>query len=213
MLQFDLDALATSDRYKLLAGLVVPRPIALVSTLAKDGVVNAAPFSFFNVFSEDPGIVVLGINERPDGSKKDTARHIRETQWFAVNLVDEDLASAMRDCAIQFPPTTSEPAALGLALAAGIRIPVPHLAAAPAVLECRKTMIINISPARDLVIGEILGIAVRECIVDPATLRVDYAAYQPVGRLAGSYYAHQHDRFSLPPVSFAEWSKRATDGA
>jgi flavin reductase (DIM6/NTAB) family NADH-FMN oxidoreductase RutF len=68
MLQFDFQAIPRSDRYKLLTGLVVPRPIALVTTLSKDGVVNAAPFSFFNVFSDDPGIVVLGINDRPDGS-------------------------------------------------------------------------------------------------------------------------------------------------
>jgi flavin reductase (DIM6/NTAB) family NADH-FMN oxidoreductase RutF len=213
MLQFDFQAIPRSDRYKLLTGLVVPRPIALVTTLSKDGVVNAAPFSFFNVFSDDPGIVVLGINDRPDGSTKDTARYARDTGWFAVNLVDEDLAIAMNACAADFPPAMSEPDALGLALAAGIHIPVPHLAAAPAVLECRKTMMINIGPERDLLIGEVLGIEVRDGVVDPQTLRVDFDAYQPIGRLAGSHYARQHDRFRMARVSFAEWSKRVGNGA
>jgi flavin reductase (DIM6/NTAB) family NADH-FMN oxidoreductase RutF len=213
MLQFDFRAIPRIDRYKLLTGLVVPRPIALVTTLAKDGVVNAAPFSFFNVFAEDPGIVVLGINGRPDSSIKDTVRHVRDTGWFAVNLVDEDLAIAMNECAVDFPPGMSEPDTLGLALAAGVHIPVPHLAAAPAVLECRKMMMINIGPDRDLVIGEVLGIAVRDGVVDPQSLRVDFDAYRPVGRLAGSLYAHQHDRFSMKRESFAEWSKRTGNGA
>jgi flavin reductase (DIM6/NTAB) family NADH-FMN oxidoreductase RutF len=213
MLRFDLRAIPAIDRYKLLTGLVVPRPIALVTSLSKDGVVNAAPFSFFNVFAEDPGIVVLGINARADGTVKDTVRHVRDSGWFAVNLVDEDLAAAMNDCAVDFPPGTSEPETLGLALAAGTHIPVPHLAAAPAVLECRKMMMINIGPERDLVLGEILGIAVRDGVVDPQTLRVDFAAYRPVGRLVGSLYARQHDRFSMTRESFAEWSKRTGNGS
>jgi flavin reductase (DIM6/NTAB) family NADH-FMN oxidoreductase RutF len=213
MLQFDCRAIARIDRYKLLTGLVVPRPIALVTSLSKDGVVNAAPFSFFNVFAEDPGIVVLGINGRSDGSVKDTVQHVRDTGWFAVNLVDEALASAMNDCAVDFPPGTSEPETLGLALAAGTHIPVPHLAAAPAVLECRKMMMINIGPERDLVIGEVLGIAVRDGVVDPVTLRVDFEAYRPVGRLVGSLYARQHDRFNMVRESFDEWTRRMGNGA
>jgi flavin reductase (DIM6/NTAB) family NADH-FMN oxidoreductase RutF len=213
MHQFDFNAIPKSDRYKLLTGLVVPRPIALVTTRSKDGVVNAAPFSFFNVFSDDPAVVVLGINDRPDGSAKDTARHARETGWFVVNLVDEDLAVAMNECAIDFPPARSEPDALGLELAAGIHVPVPHLAAAPAVLECRKLMMINIGPERDLLIGEVLGVEVRNGVVDPRTLRVNFDVYRPVGRLVGSQYARQRDCFSMPRESFADWSKRTGNGS
>ena len=198
MLQFDFRALPVSERYKLLTGLVVPRPIALVTTLSKEGVVNAAPFSFFNVFAEDPGLVVLGINGRSDGSVKDTVRYAREGGFFVVNMVDEDLAEAMNDCAVDFPPGTSEPAALGLALVPGIHVPVPHLA---------------VGPERDLVIGEIVGIAVREGVVDPGTMRIDFDAYRPVGRLVGSLYARQGDRFSMVRESFDQWSKRTGNGS
>jgi flavin reductase (DIM6/NTAB) family NADH-FMN oxidoreductase RutF len=91
------------DRYKLLCGVVVPRPIALVTTLDENGAVNAAPFSFFNVFSEDPPLVVLGLQHKADLSPKDTTRNIRRSGQFVVHLVDEALAAVMNDCAIDFP--------------------------------------------------------------------------------------------------------------
>ena len=100
----DFTTLPAQDRYKLLCALVVPRPIALVTTLGPGGIVNAAPFSFFNVFAEDPPLVVLGLQSRPDGSLKDTSAHIRDTSSFTVNLVDEALAERMNICAVDFPP-------------------------------------------------------------------------------------------------------------
>ena len=95
--EVDFSTLPLNLRYKLLAALVAPRPIALVTTVGKDGVVNAAPFSFFNVFSEDPALVVLGLQSRPDGTPKDTLKHIRETGVFVVNLVDEAMAERMNN--------------------------------------------------------------------------------------------------------------------
>jgi flavin reductase (DIM6/NTAB) family NADH-FMN oxidoreductase RutF len=89
---FDFGNLPQPLRYKLLVGLVVPRPIALVTSMGPSGIVNAAPFSFFNVFSEEPPLVVLGLQSRPDGSIKDTPANIRETGAFVINLVDEGLA-------------------------------------------------------------------------------------------------------------------------
>jgi flavin reductase (DIM6/NTAB) family NADH-FMN oxidoreductase RutF len=207
-LAFDFTATPRGDRYKLLTGLVVPRPIALVTTVSREGVVNTAPYSFFNVFSEDPPTVVIGIDSRDDGSMKDSSRNARETGTFAVNLVDEALALSMNDCAVDFPPDVSETGTLGLPLQDGIHVPVPHLAAAPAVLECRKMMMINIGLRRELLIGEVVGVLMRPGIVDPATLRVDFNVYKPVGRLVGSLYARQHDRFALKRQTFAEW----TDG-
>jgi len=96
------------ERYKLLCATVVPRPIALVTSVGRDGVVNAAPFSFFNVFSEEPPLIVLGLQHKPDAAPKDTTRNIAETGVFVVNLVDEGLAEAMNVCAIDFPPQISE---------------------------------------------------------------------------------------------------------
>jgi flavin reductase (DIM6/NTAB) family NADH-FMN oxidoreductase RutF len=207
-LDFDLAKLEPRERYKLLIGLVVPRPIALMTTVSKTGVVNTAPYSFFNMFSENPALVVVGIDARADGSMKDSAKNARDTGVFVVNLVDEALAIAMNDCAVDFPPDMGEPDMLGLPLASGIYVPVPHLADAPAALECRKTMMINIGPNRELLIGEVLGVRVRAGIVDRDTLRVDFDAYKPVGRLAGSLYARQHDRFKLERESFEAWKRR-----
>ena len=103
------------DRYKLLCGVVVPRPIALVTTLDENGSVNAAPFSFFNVFSEDPPLMVLGLQHKADLSPKDTTRNIHRDGQFVVHMVDEALAAAMNDCAVDFPSGDSEVAATGLA--------------------------------------------------------------------------------------------------
>lgn len=103
-LSFDFAHLEPRQRYKLLCGLVVQRPIALVTTLAPDGIVNAAPFSFFNVFSEAPALIVLGLQHNADGTPKDTTRHIHVTGEFVVNLVDEAIAEAMNLTAIDFPP-------------------------------------------------------------------------------------------------------------
>ena len=101
--QADFTTLPAQDRYKLLCALVVPRPIALVTTLGPGGIVNAAPFSFFNVFAEAPPLIVLGLQSRPDGSLKDTSAHIRDIGSFTVNLTDEALAERMNVCAVELP--------------------------------------------------------------------------------------------------------------
>jgi flavin reductase (DIM6/NTAB) family NADH-FMN oxidoreductase RutF len=99
-----------------------PGLIALVTTLGPGGIVNAAPFSFFNVFAEAPPLIVLGLQSRPDGSLKDTSAHIRDIGSFTVNLVDEALAERMNICAVDFPPGTSEIDAAGLSGLPGISI-------------------------------------------------------------------------------------------
>src|ERR1700739_910850 len=96
------------DRYKLLCGVVVPRPIALVTTLDANGKVNAAPFSFFNVFSEDPPLVVLGLQHKADLSPKDTTRNIHRSGQFVVHMVDEALAAAMNVARSTFPMATAK---------------------------------------------------------------------------------------------------------
>jgi flavin reductase (DIM6/NTAB) family NADH-FMN oxidoreductase RutF len=195
------------QRYKLLCGLVVPRPIALVSTLSPSGVVNAAPFSFFNVFSENPALIVLGLQHNADGSPKDTTRNIHVTGEFVVNLVDEAIAEVMNLTAIDFPPAESEPAVAGMQLAASMLVKPPRLAAAPAAFECRRTVGLAFGPQRELLIGEVLGVHARDGIVEPATLNVDFAALAPVGRLCGNMYARQRDMFELKRVTYAEWRK------
>ena len=208
----DFSSLAPGERYKLLCAVVVPRPIALVTTLAENGTVNAAPFSFFNVFSEDPPLVVLGLQRKADGTMKDTTAAIARSGVFTVNMVDEALAEAMNLCAVDFPPGVSEPEMAGLALGAGRAIPVPHLAAAPFALECRKSVALSFGPGRELLVGEVLALHAREGLLDIASLRVDAAAYHPVGRLFGDLYARQDDRFTLVRRSHADWlAERARD--
>src|SRR5260370_13600474 len=92
------------DRYKILTAFVLPRPIAWVTTLGPTGVVNAAPFSFFNVFAEDPPLCMFAVNKRPDGRLKDTCLNIERTREFVVNLTDEPLAPAMPHSSGHFPP-------------------------------------------------------------------------------------------------------------
>src|SRR5262245_33526087 len=195
------------QRYKLLCGLVVPRPIAWVTTVSPEGVVNAAPFSFFNVFSEDPPLIVLGLQHRVDGSPKDTTRNIQAGGEFVVNVVDEPMAEAMNTTSVDFPYGESEPGAAGLELSASVQVKPPRLAAAPAAFECRRTVSLAFGPHRELLIGEVLHVHAREGMVDSG-LNVDFAALRPVGRLAGNGYVRQRDTFELKRITYAEWQTK-----
>ena len=188
------DALKAQEAYKLLTAAVVPRPIALVTTRNADGSVNAAPYSFFNVFSHNPPLMVLGLEVRPDSRLKDTARNIRENGVFVVNLVDENLLDSMVACATDFPEGESEPAALGLDLEAGEQVDVPHLAQAPFSFECRQVTVMRIGVQRDLAIGEAVAMRARDGLVDPETYRVNWDRYDPVGRLFATYYTRMGER-------------------
>jgi flavin reductase (DIM6/NTAB) family NADH-FMN oxidoreductase RutF len=201
----DLTTMPPALRYKLLAALVVPRPIALVTTVGPDGVVNAAPFSFFNVFSEDPALVVLGLASQPGGTPKDTLAHVRETGAFVVNLVGEEIARQMNICAVDFPPDISEVKAAGFSTLPGVSVPVPRIAEAPAALECRHHMTLEAASRRHLVIGRVVRVHARPGIVDPERLHVNLDVYKPVARLFGNLYARLGEIFELKRQSFAEW--------
>lgn len=203
--------LSAHERYKLLCAAICPRPIALVTCVSEAGVVNAAPFSFFNVFSEEPALIVLGLQHRApkDGGgviPKDTTRNIAKSGEFVVNMVDEALAEAMNITAIDFPPDISEIDAAGLTLRPGVTIPVPHIAEAPIAFECKRTVSMVFSPHRELVIGEVVRIHARAGLIDPKSLRVDVDAYRPVGRLFANSYSRQSDRFDLVRETYAEWA-------
>ena len=108
-MQYAPDDLKPRERYKVLTSFVLPRPIAWVTTVGPTGVVNAAPFSFFNVFCEDPPLCMFAANLRPDGRVKDTVINIRRTGEFVVNMTDEPLAQAMHESSGDFPPDIGEP--------------------------------------------------------------------------------------------------------
>jgi flavin reductase (DIM6/NTAB) family NADH-FMN oxidoreductase RutF len=203
-----LEDRAPHERYKLLSSLIVPRPIALVGTLGPDGTQNAAPYSFFNVVSEEPPLVVLGLQVAPSGARKDTAANIARTGEFVVNLVDEALGEQMNICAIAFPPEESEIDAAGLTLAPCETIAPGRIVEAPMALECKLVKTVNFSKRRDIVFGEVTLVHVREGLIDPETLRIDLSAYKPLGRLFAGYYSRQSDRFEMPRVNLAEWRAR-----
>ena len=202
MTAIDLDALTAQDRYKLLCGVVVPRPIAWVTTVSAAGVVNAAPYSFFNLFGKDPALVILGLENRADGSRKDTARNIEETGEFVVNILTPDLTGAMVDTAAAYPADVGEPKALGLALAASTRVAPPRLADAPAAIECRKTLTLSLSRERDIVLGTAIGLVTRPGLVDTERMHVDWGADFPVARLFADRYARlvEIDRHTIPKL-------------
>jgi flavin reductase (DIM6/NTAB) family NADH-FMN oxidoreductase RutF len=198
--------ISAHERYKLLCATIVPRPIALVTTADEAGVVNAAPFSFFNVFGENPPLVVLGLQHKPDRNRKDTTRNIAEKGVFVVNLVDEALAEAMNVCSVDFPSDMSEVDAAGLRLLPGQDVPVPHIAEAPFALECRRTASLAFGPDREVLLGEVVRLHARDGMLDTDRMRVATELYKPVGRLWGNSYARQDDRFDLVKQSYADWS-------
>jgi flavin reductase (DIM6/NTAB) family NADH-FMN oxidoreductase RutF len=207
-----LPDLSPHDRYKLLCAVVTPRPIALVTTLDVNGAVNAAPFSFFNVFSEDPPLVVLGLQHKADRTPKDTTRNIHRTGEFVVQMVDEALASAMNDCAIDFPAGDSEVIATGLATLPSVDVKVPRLAAAPFALECRRSVALAFGPGRELLVGEVLRVHAREGLVDVSNMYVDFTAYRPIGRLFGNLYSYQREIFAMDRENHLQWAARMQAG-
>ena len=203
-MHFDLDQLQATDRYKLIAGVVVPRPIALVTTLGANGKHNAAPYSFFNAFSEDPPLIVLGIGTNVRGDDKDTVVNIRDGVEFVVNLVDEPLAEAMNICSYDFPPDVSEVDVAGLELLPSERVMPARLKAAPVSMECVHYQTLRPGKKRFLVIGEIKVIHAADAIIDPETLRINRDHYAPIGRLFGGGYCRTHDRFDIQRLNDEE---------
>ena len=169
-MEFDFSKFNQKDRYKLLSSTVIPRPIALISTIDTDGILNAAPFSFFNVFAEDPATCVVGLARHEDGSKRDTARIIAETGEFVVNMVDTSIVERMNICAIDFDPEIDEFELAGFTPVASRIVAPPRIAESPVSFECKRTVTLQLSAGRDLVVGEILTMHARDGLIDPEKL-------------------------------------------
>jgi len=197
-MEFDFEHLPPQDRYRLLCSFVAPRPIALVTTASKEGAPNAAPMSFFNVFSQDPPIVILGIQTRPDGVEKETMRNIRRSGEFVVNLCDMAIAQQMVDCGINFPDDVDEVSMTGMNHAPSLKIAPPRVREAPASMECRVSQIIDY-PRRAIVLGEVVQMHVRETCLDEAGRYLREGVYQPVARLHADNYIVSDRQFVLTP--------------
>jgi flavin reductase (DIM6/NTAB) family NADH-FMN oxidoreductase RutF len=204
---FDFATLSARERYKLLIGTVIPRPIAFVTTVDEAGNVNAAPFSFFNCLSADPPIVAIGVENHPDMRLKDTARNVRNTEVFTVNIVDHALVDAMETCAIAFDAGVDELERAGLSAIAGTHVACPRIAQAPAALECRRYLTLEIGRSRQIILGTVLGVFIRDGLVDRGRLHVDQAGMDAIGRLGGHGYSTTRDQFERVTRTVAQWEK------
>lgn len=197
-----MDDLSAAERYKLLVGTVVPRPIAWISTRSSAGVGNVAPYSAFNMVSAAPPLIVLGAMRAADGSMKDTTTNILETKEFVVNLVGEPMLEAMNVTCIDAPPEVDEALLAGLEMVPSDLVAPPRIAGAPVSMECRLYQTIDAPPGSTIILGEVLAMTIDERFVDAATLRPDPVAMQLMGRIhgVGGYTRIQTDRTLARPV-------------
>jgi flavin reductase (DIM6/NTAB) family NADH-FMN oxidoreductase RutF len=196
-MELDLEGKHADRAYTILASLVTPRPIAWVTTLGPDGVVNAAPFSFFNALGANPPIIGFCPGDRDDGTPKDTARNIRSTHEFVVNLVDEKTAQAMNVTAAGLPYGVSEIQKAGLTTASSSIVKPPRIAEAPASMECTEWGTLQIGGNR-LIIGLVKRVHVRDELFDPQTQRIRTEEFHVIGRMASpNWYCRTMDRFEM----------------
>jgi len=205
---FDLEQTAAGVAYKLLVGLVAPRPIALVTSMNVDGSLNAAPFSAYNYLCTDPPIIGMGVTNRPNEGfvPKDTARNIRRTGEFVVNVVTEDLAEQMNICATDFPPEINELEMAGLTTAPSQLVKVPRIAQAHAALECKEYTTMEIGRSR-IILGRVVAMYIEDKFVDPAGPFVKAEELHAIGRMNGlGSYVRTRDAFmTIPRISYEEW--------
>ncbi|WP_163883502.1 flavin reductase family protein [Rhizobium laguerreae] len=194
---FDFKQLTERERYKLMIGTIIPRPIALVTTVDENGRINAAPFSFFNCLSADPPILAIGVENNADMSFKDTGHNIRMTEVFTVNIVSFAIAEAMHVCGARYPRGVDELKQAGLTAMPGEKVASPFIAEAPAAFECRRHVTLELGRSRQIVMGEIVYAHYRDGVVDPERLHVEPAAVDAIARLGGDTCATIRDRFEM----------------
>jgi flavin reductase (DIM6/NTAB) family NADH-FMN oxidoreductase RutF len=186
----DTGAVSNRERYQLLTSLVVPRPIAWVSTQSAAGARNLAPFSYFAAVSATPFLVSISIGSRR-GEPKDTLRNIRETGAFCINVVTEPQLPQMNATSGEYAPEVDEFERAGLQAAQAESVDTPYVADCPAVLECRLFKEVELEGSvNTLVIGEVLRVRLSDAApLIPATLIADSVALRPVARLWGDLYS------------------------
>lgn len=192
MATFELSNIPSVDRYKLLTGLIVPRPIGWIGTMDKDGIRNLAPYSFFNCVSATPPIVVVGTGHRR-GAPKDTLNNLRDTGEFTVSIVTEEVAEAMNMTSADLSPDVDEFAEAGLRPVVGSSVAAPYVGEAKAALECEVNQILPLGkpPTTWLVVADVRTIHVADDLLDGT--RVDAQRLKAVGRFAGSQYSTTAD--------------------
>lgn len=202
----DPAAIDPLSRYKLLIGAIVPRPIALVSTVSGTGVRNLAPFSFFAGVGSNPMTLLFCPANKPDGSEKDSLRNAKPvadggTGQFVVNIVPAAIASRMAACAEPLPENESEFDLAGLTAIASLKVRPPRVEQSPVAFECITRQVIRTNGtapgAGNIVIGEVVSVYVRDDAVNER-LHIDPAILDSIGRMGGTGYCFTRDRFEMP---------------
>ncbi|MFF2755602.1 flavin reductase family protein [Psychrobacillus sp. NPDC058041] len=197
MISIDPKQNSERDNYKLLIGSIIPRPIAFVTTQSEDGIVNGAPFSYFNIVSSNPPMVSLAV-QRPNNHLKDTARNIYNNRQFVVHIVDDENVAKINETAASLPASESEIELANLTLVPSENVSVPGVKEAKVRMECRLVQAIPLGgngPGSDLFIGEIVRFHIDEAIYENG--RIDPRGLNAVSRLAGVNYAKIGDIFSI----------------
>jgi flavin reductase (DIM6/NTAB) family NADH-FMN oxidoreductase RutF len=204
--QFELDDLPAMDRYELLLSTVVPRPIGIVTTFSKAGVLNAAPYSLFSVVTHDPPVLMFSVLPHPEQRFKDTAANILATREFTISLVAEGLAGAMNTTCIDAPPGIDELRLAGLETMPSAKVAPPWIAGSPVAFECRFLTSLSFAANQATIFGRIVAAHVADrFVVDPERALVDTPALDLIGGMhAGKWYARLSDRFEMDRPSWAE---------
>ena len=204
-MQIDPSLQSAASNYKLLTNLVLPRPIAWISTRSESGVINLAPFSFFNAIGSEPPYVMVSVGLNDKGQAKDTAKNIASSGEFVVNMVTEELFDAMNISAADFPPDQSELEAARLQTAPSVHIQTPRVAQAQVSFECKLFSAQQLGK-NTLFIGEVVMFHVADALMGER-LRVN--DFSPLGRLGSpSVYCRTTDRFDIARISYAQWLER-----
>jgi len=194
----DAESLSVDEVYKLLIGLIVPRPIAWVTSLSLDGLVNLAPFSAFTYLSTQPPLIGIGVMRR-GGELKDTARNIAARGDFVVNIADETLVEPVHLSAIEHPPHVSEVDRLGLSLLPSLAVATPRLACVSAALECSFEQAIAFGDhGAQLIVGRVRHFHIRDGVIEAG--KVVTERLRPLCRIAGPSYAGLGEVYTLAPV-------------
>ncbi len=196
MTEVNFEEITSYQRYKLMASLIVPRPIALVTSVNEQSLANAAPFSMFNMVGEDPPILMLSINRLSDGRLKDTSANILRSKEFVVHMTDEPMAAKMHACGEAFPSDVSELTAVGLTPVPSHCVAPPRIQEAPIAFECVLHETLE-TPSRFVFIGRVKWLAAREGLIDTEAWRVNLRDYRPIARFGASFYTRTDDRFAI----------------
>lgn len=194
-MELDPAALSEKEQYKLMTGCVIPRPIALVTTLGPLGP-NAAPFSLFNMAGSAPPMIMFSVGDQGDGSEKDTIQNLRHLPEFVVHICNKAIAERMNVCATDFPTGVSELDQAGFTALPALKVRPPRIAEAPVQLECRVMWIKDAGERHHVVLGEVVWFHFQDGIVNER-FHVDVAKLDPIGRLSGSNYARIRDVFQM----------------